>query len=145
MGIAELLEDKRPEILAIAARYGASNLRVFGSVARGEAGPASDVDLLVTLDESSPVSTAELLEMAGKDSNFARGEITLVLEGAPAVQTAPDDAFVRRALALLRGELPPSRAAAVVAQLTGRRKSEVYAMSRGGEPEAMPEAPSAQD
>ena len=47
MGIAELLEDKRPEILAIAARYGASNLRVFGSVARGEAGPASDVDLLV--------------------------------------------------------------------------------------------------
>ena len=88
---------------------------------------------------------AELLEMAGKDANFARGEITLVLEGAPAVQTAPDDAFVRRALELLRGELPTSRAAAVVAQLTGRRKSDVYAMTRGGEPEAVPEAPTGQD
>jgi 16S rRNA (cytidine1402-2'-O)-methyltransferase len=74
---------------------------------------------------------AELLEMAAKDANFARGEITLVLEGAPAVQGARDDAFVRRALELLRDELPPARAAAVVAQLTGRRKSEVYALAVG--------------
>jgi 16S rRNA (cytidine1402-2'-O)-methyltransferase len=75
---------------------------------------------------------AELLEMAGKDANFERGEITLVLEGAPEAEAAPDDAFVRRALDVLKGELPPSRAAAVVAQLTGRRKSEVYALAVGG-------------
>ncbi len=72
---------------------------------------------------------AELLEMAARDPNFARGEITLVLEGQPATHSAPDDAFVRRALELLRDELPTSRAAAVVAQLTGRRKSDVYAMA----------------
>lgn len=47
MGIDELLKDKREEILRIAAKHGAFNVRVFGSVARGEAGPESDVDLLV--------------------------------------------------------------------------------------------------
>ncbi|MDR3556344.1 MAG: nucleotidyltransferase family protein [Syntrophobacteraceae bacterium] len=46
----EVLTSKRDEILRIAARYGASNVRVFGSVARGEAGPESDVDLLVELE-----------------------------------------------------------------------------------------------
>jgi hypothetical protein len=44
---AELLTIKREEILQIAARHGATNVRVFGSVARGEAGPDSDVDFLV--------------------------------------------------------------------------------------------------
>jgi hypothetical protein len=47
MGIKELLQDKREEILRLAARHGALNLRVFGSVARGEARPESDVDFLV--------------------------------------------------------------------------------------------------
>ena len=43
------LRRQREAILAIAAGHGASNVRVFGSVARGEAGPDSDVDLLVEL------------------------------------------------------------------------------------------------
>jgi predicted nucleotidyltransferase len=47
MGIEELIHDKSEEILRIAAKHGASNVRVFGSVARGEAGPDSDVDFLV--------------------------------------------------------------------------------------------------
>jgi len=47
MGIAALLTEKRNEILRIAARHGAYNVRVFDSMARGDAGPASDVDLLV--------------------------------------------------------------------------------------------------
>lgn len=81
----------------------------------------------------------QLLEMAGTDANFARGEITLVLEGAPAATGAPDDAFVRRALQLLRDELPTARAAAVVAQLTGRRKADVYAMALGEGSGATPE------
>ncbi len=48
--INELLKSKRHEILAIAARHGARNVRVFGSVARGEAGPESDLDILVELE-----------------------------------------------------------------------------------------------
>ena len=47
MGIPELLAGRREEILRTASRHGAYNVRVFGSVARGEAGPDSDVDLLV--------------------------------------------------------------------------------------------------
>jgi hypothetical protein len=42
-----LVAEKREEILRIAARHGAHNVRVFGSVARGEALPESDVDFLV--------------------------------------------------------------------------------------------------
>jgi predicted nucleotidyltransferase len=49
MSIEELLK-KRDEILRIAARHGASNVRVFGSVARGEPKAESDVDLLVELE-----------------------------------------------------------------------------------------------
>ena len=50
MGIDELLKEKRQDILRIANKYGAYNVRIFGSVARGEAGPNSDVDFLVELE-----------------------------------------------------------------------------------------------
>jgi uncharacterized protein len=43
----QLLREKRDDIKRIAANHGAYNLRVFGSVARGEAGPESDIDLLI--------------------------------------------------------------------------------------------------
>ena len=45
MGIDELLKAKREQIIAIAAKHGAYNLRIFGSVARGEADEKSDIDL----------------------------------------------------------------------------------------------------
>lgn len=50
MGIREIIGDKREAILALAAKYGASNVRVFGSVADGKAGEASDVDFLVDME-----------------------------------------------------------------------------------------------
>jgi len=50
LGIADLLLPKLEEILRIAAQHGASNVRVFGSVARGEATDESDIDLLVDQD-----------------------------------------------------------------------------------------------
>jgi uncharacterized protein len=43
-------QDKREEILRIAASHGSRDVRVFGSLARGEAGPDSDIDILVNLD-----------------------------------------------------------------------------------------------
>lgn len=49
MAIRQVLEEKRDDILNIAAKHGAYNVRVFGSVARGEDRPDSDVDLLVDI------------------------------------------------------------------------------------------------
>jgi uncharacterized protein len=45
--LRERLREHRPELLAAAARRGASNLRIFGSVARGDDNHESDVDFLV--------------------------------------------------------------------------------------------------
>jgi hypothetical protein len=45
-----ILKSKREDVLRIAAKYGACNVRVFGSVPRGEVGPESDVDLLIDLE-----------------------------------------------------------------------------------------------
>ena len=45
-----MLRGKREEILRIAARWGAYNVRVFGSVARGEADTESDIDFLVKME-----------------------------------------------------------------------------------------------
>jgi predicted nucleotidyltransferase len=50
MGISEILAGKRDEVLRIADRHGARNVRVFGSVAEGRADENSDVDFLVDLE-----------------------------------------------------------------------------------------------
>jgi predicted nucleotidyltransferase len=46
----ESIAARRAEILRIAGRYGAHHVRIFGSVARGEARPDSDLDLLIDLE-----------------------------------------------------------------------------------------------
>ncbi|MEJ5300652.1 MAG: nucleotidyltransferase family protein [Thermodesulforhabdaceae bacterium] len=46
----EQLLEKREEILRLCAKYGARNVRVFGSVVRGEADACSDIDFLVELE-----------------------------------------------------------------------------------------------
>jgi predicted nucleotidyltransferase len=50
MKLDRLLEEKRGEILRIASEHGAREVRVFGSVARGEADGKSDIDFLVELE-----------------------------------------------------------------------------------------------
>ena len=46
----DIVREKREHIISIAARHGAKNIRVFGSVARGEAFETSDVDFLIDLE-----------------------------------------------------------------------------------------------
>ncbi len=60
MTVEELLKSKRDEILRIAAKRGARNVRIFGSVARGEADGDSDIDLLVEMDQGR-----SLFDLAG--------------------------------------------------------------------------------
>ena len=57
-------------------------LEVFGSIARGQAGPRSDVDLLVTLDETTPVSAGTLLEMAGEAEELVGAPVDFVLRSS---------------------------------------------------------------
>ena len=47
MNIEQFLREKRDEIHAIVAKHGAYNVRIFGSMVRGESGPDSDIDFLV--------------------------------------------------------------------------------------------------
>ncbi len=51
MKAEQLVKEKRDAIIALAAKHGARNPRLFGSVARGEAGAESDIDLLVKMEE----------------------------------------------------------------------------------------------
>lgn len=60
MLLDQLRQQYRTQILALAEQYKAENVRVFGSVARGEAGPESDVDILVHFKPG-----ASLLDEAG--------------------------------------------------------------------------------
>jgi hypothetical protein len=50
MSLQELLQEKRQEILDLADQHGAFNVRVFGSVVRGEDTPDSDIDFLIDYD-----------------------------------------------------------------------------------------------
>lgn len=50
MDVLATIKDKREDALRAAAQHGATNVRLFGSVARGDAGPDSDVDVLVDME-----------------------------------------------------------------------------------------------
>jgi len=72
----------------------------------------------------------ELITVSQRDENFARGEITLVVQGAPrAEEQSVDPALLLRTVDILLKELPPPRAAAVAAQLTGATRAAAYAMA----------------
>jgi hypothetical protein len=51
--VGDTIREQRETIVRIAARHGATDVRLIGSVARGEARPDSDVDLLVTWREGT--------------------------------------------------------------------------------------------
>jgi predicted nucleotidyltransferase len=62
MSAQELLREKREDILRVAAEHGASNVRLFGSVARGDDTPESDIDFLVDMErERSLLDLVRLL------------------------------------------------------------------------------------
>ena len=60
MGIPEIIADKKAQILALAAKHGAVNVRVFGSVATGTADEKSDIDFLVDMEKGR-----SLLDLGG--------------------------------------------------------------------------------
>ncbi len=69
--MVDLIQTKRDQILGAAQRHGVTRVRVFGSMARGDAGPQSDVDLLVDVGTNLSAwfpggLVAELEELLGR-------------------------------------------------------------------------------
>jgi predicted nucleotidyltransferase len=79
MTTADILQVRRDSILQLAAQYGAHNVRVFGSVARGEAGPTSDVDLLVEMDPGR--SLLDLIELSQRLEAFLQRKVDILTDG----------------------------------------------------------------
>jgi predicted nucleotidyltransferase len=74
------LKEKRNEILKVAASHGARDVRVFGSRARGENCPDSDLDLLVTLDEHA--SLLDIVAIKQDLENLLGCKVDVVTEDA---------------------------------------------------------------
>jgi predicted nucleotidyltransferase len=62
MGLAQRIREQREEVLRVASLHGAGNIEIFGSVARGEETPESDVDLLIdVVGKTTPWFPASLI------------------------------------------------------------------------------------
>jgi predicted nucleotidyltransferase len=75
-------EELRGRLRPFRQKHHIRRLEVFGSAARGQACAGSDVDLLVTLDESVRVSAAALLEMAGEAEELVGAPVDFVLRSS---------------------------------------------------------------
>lgn len=77
MGIEEILQSRRDEILDLAAQHRVSNVRVFGSVARGESRADSDVDFLVQV---APEAVWDLMALWGELEDLLDRKVGLIPE-----------------------------------------------------------------
>jgi hypothetical protein len=84
----QYLRERREDIIALAERYGTSNVRVFGSVARGEASADSDIDLIVTARKG--VSLFDIVGLWLDLQDLLGCEVSLVTDGID------DERFLRR-------------------------------------------------
>ena len=75
-------EGLRNRLQPFCEKHRIRRLEVFGSAARDQAAPNSDVDLLVTFDDSVRLSTAELLEMAGEAEELVGRPVDFVLRSS---------------------------------------------------------------
>jgi hypothetical protein len=78
----QFADELRNRLRPFCEKHHIRKLEVFGSAARGQAGRGSDVDLLVTLDDSIPVSAAALLEMAGEAEELVGAPVDFVLRSS---------------------------------------------------------------
>jgi uncharacterized protein len=77
------LRSRRDEILRIAQRRGAHNVRVFGSVARGDAGVTSDVDFLVEMEPGRSVLDVSELILDLEEALGRRVDVVEVRQPSP--------------------------------------------------------------
>ena len=90
LGIEDIIGDKRQAVIDLAARHGAFNVRVVGSVARGEARPDSDIDLLMTIP--GPRSIFDLVGLWLDLQDLLGRDVSIIPD------SAPDEDFMRSVL-----------------------------------------------
>ncbi|HEY5854971.1 MAG TPA: nucleotidyltransferase domain-containing protein [Aldersonia sp.] len=76
-----VLAAHRPELSKVFARYGAYDVKLFGSVARGEAGPASDIDLMVSIDAPDYEQVVSMLGLADELTELLGTTVDVVARG----------------------------------------------------------------
>ena len=96
MSLQELLQEKREDILRIATKRGATNIRIFGSVARGEDDERSDIDFLVDMEPGRSIFDLGGLLMELQD--LLGHEVDVVTERG--LRTRIKDEVLREAISL---------------------------------------------
>ena len=82
--LQEVVQRNRVRLRRELQRLGASNIRLFGSVARGEDGPESDIDLLVDVDESTG------LFVLGRTRSVDESILSVAVDVVPETSLKPD-------------------------------------------------------
>ncbi len=73
-----MLRARRDRITQVAAQHGAHNVRVFGSIVRGEAGPTTDIDLLIEMDNWR--SLLDLMELSQELEAFIQRKVNILTD-----------------------------------------------------------------
>lgn len=127
--LAALAGEERTLVLFEAPHRIAGTLVEFSTIFGGERPAVLARELTKAHETFHRGTLAELAARAREDESMQRGEITLVIAGAPPRVRTCDERLLRRAVELLARELPPGKAAGIAAQLAGATRSEAYALA----------------
>jgi 16S rRNA (cytidine1402-2'-O)-methyltransferase len=138
--LARLANEPRTLVFFEAPHRIAATLADLAAELGGDRAAAVARELTKTHETIYRGPLAQLAQRAASEENFRRGEITLVVAGATREAAGIDTALLRRAIELLSRELPPGRAAAIAAQLTGATRAEAYALIQQRAASAAPDS-----
>lgn len=79
MTATDIIKARRDDILAVARRHGAHNVRLFGSMARGEAAAESDIDILVAMDQGR--SLLDVIDLSHELEELLQRRVDVLTEG----------------------------------------------------------------
>jgi 16S rRNA (cytidine1402-2'-O)-methyltransferase len=123
--LARLAQEPRTVVLFEAPHRIAGTLQQLAAACGGQRAAVIARELTKVHERVYRGTLAGLVQLAAEDPDLARGEITVVIAGAPAA-AAGDAVLLARALPLLLASLPPARAAAIAAQLSGVARELAY-------------------
>lgn len=125
--LAGLAQERRTLVFFEAPHRIVASLADLAAALGAERPAAVGRELTKAFETMYRGTLGELAVRAAGDPSFARGELTLVVRGAPPGESSERAGELDRLLAVLVKELPPAKASAIAAQLTGVRRAEAYA------------------